>query len=89
MKNNNLNTEFINFDEFVEYSKEVSEYPYWSFKYKGYPVTHISDTNYLIIIENVHLNFKENQILSITSHLVELKNSLTGERIVFFYINQK
>lgn len=59
--------EAITFDEFVEYGKQhtdniVDGMP-WSFEYNGWPVTHETDTCYLIpTMEGTH-NFTRDDML--------------------------
>lgn len=38
----------VTFEEFVEFAKENSESPHWSFDCNGYAVTHENDECYLI-----------------------------------------
>lgn len=58
--------EAVTFDEFVEYGRsvtnEVDGMP-WSFNYNGHPVTHETDTCYLIpTLEGIH-QFTPNDML--------------------------
>lgn len=59
--------EAITFEEFIEYGKQnggniVNGMP-WSFEYKGHPVTHCSDTCYMIpTLEGDHM-FTPNDML--------------------------
>jgi hypothetical protein len=63
------NVEAISFDEFVQHGRDnggniVGGMP-WSFKYKGYAVTHENDTRYLILrlTEPHTLNFFTDDML--------------------------
>ena len=55
--------EAITFADFVEYAKNNSNPPYWSFDYKGFPITHENDECYLIpTLEGVY-RFTPNDML--------------------------
>lgn len=58
-----IQIEAITFAEFVQYAKENSPEPHWSFSYKGHPITHENDECYLIpTMEGVH-NFTPKDML--------------------------
>lgn len=40
--------ELVTWPEFIQYAKENSPHPHWSFVFKGMPVTHENDSCYLI-----------------------------------------
>ena len=64
-----VEVEAITFDEFVEYGRQhtdniVNGMP-WSFEYKGHPVTHGSDTCYLIpTLEGDHLFTPDDMLIT-------------------------
>jgi hypothetical protein len=58
--------EVITFPEFVQYAKENSPEPHWSFMFRDKPVTHETDSWYLIPTkEGQTLNFTPNEVLVI------------------------
>lgn len=59
--------EAITFDEFVDYGRHsganiVNSMP-WSFVYKEYPVSHETDTRYLISTPDGTINFTDDDML--------------------------
>ena len=58
--------EVITFPEFIQYAKENSPAPHWSFMFRGKPVTHETDSRYLIPTkEGQTLNFTPDEVLVI------------------------
>jgi len=57
--------EVITFAEFVQYAKENSPHPHWSFDFKGYPVTHENDACYIIPNQGTNFLFTPNDVLII------------------------
>ena len=81
-----MNTK-INFNQFVNYAKENSEKPHWSFKFEGFVVTHVDDNCYLIKIEKNDIYFRKNMSIYIGHYVVKLYDS-NEELVTTIQINQ-
>lgn len=66
IKLKSLECEMITFYEFIQYAKENSPEPHWSFMFNGKPVTHENDSQYLIPSnEGQTLKFNKDEVLII------------------------
>lgn len=66
IKLKSLECEVITFTEFVQHAKDNSPDPHWSFMFKGKPITHEHDSQYLIPSnEGQTLKFNKDEVLII------------------------